>query len=244
MVTCVSVSQTVLFSPLRSPGVSPHSWHTETSLAPGDSAGSSRAALRSSESSAPRHLPPHLSWSCRRAPVPGDAAICSSRGQVLPQEGLRGLAAAGQQLRRGKVARTTPRGSPAPATLRSGEPGREDAEELAVPLGAAHCMWTSSFADALLRPSLTLLLLTAVVIPAAVENNAARRRNKCCHALRGVPGGRRARQAAGPELCQAAVPPWPPTGSGLASMCVRACASAQVSFLSPSLSPFILLYKT
>lgn len=115
--------------------------------------------------------------------MPGDTAICSSRGQVLPQEGLQGLAAAGQQLRRGKVARTTPRGRPAPATLPSGEPGREDAEELAVPLGSARCVWTSSFADALLRPSLSLLLLTAVIIRAAVENDAARRRNKCCHTV-------------------------------------------------------------
>lgn len=33
-------------------------------------------------------------------------------------------------------------------------------------------------------------------------------------------------------------------GSGLAWERVRACASAQVSFLSPSLSPFIHLHKT
>lgn len=37
----------------------------------------------------------------------------------------------------GNVARTTPPGSPASATLRNGERGREDVEEMMVPLGPA-----------------------------------------------------------------------------------------------------------
>lgn len=106
-------------------------------------------------------------------------------GQVLHQERLQDLATVGSSCK-GNVARTTLCGSPASATLRNGEHGREDVEEMMAPMGPAHreCqggVWTSSFADALLRHfgfSLNLFLLTILIILAAVQNNNDRERNK------------------------------------------------------------------
>lgn len=107
-------------------------------------------------------------------------------GQVLHQEKLQDLTTVGSCCK-GNVARTTLCVSPASATLRNGEHGREDAEEMMAPLGPAHreCqggVWTSSFANALLRHfgfSLNLFLLTILIILAAVQNNNDRERNKC-----------------------------------------------------------------
>lgn len=107
-------------------------------------------------------------------------------GQVLHQEKLQDLATAGSCCE-GNIARTTLCVSPASATLRKGGHGREDAEEMMAPMGSAHreCqggVWTSSFADALLRHfgfSLNLFLLMILIILAAVQNNNDRERNKC-----------------------------------------------------------------
>lgn len=110
--------------------------------------------------------------------MPGDTAIWTSWDKSCTRKGCRiwlQWAAATE----GNVARTTPRGSPTSATLRNGEHGREDVEEMTVPPGPAHCerrggVWTSSFADALLRHfgcSLNLLLLMILIILAAVQNN-------------------------------------------------------------------------
>lgn len=110
--------------------------------------------------------------------MPGDTTIWTSWDKSCTRKGCRiwlQQAAAAE----GNVARTTPRGSPASATLRNGERGREDAEKMMVPLGPAHCkreggVWTSSFADALPRHfgcSLNLLLQTILIILAVVQNN-------------------------------------------------------------------------
>lgn len=85
------------------------------------------------------------------------------------------------------MARTTLCVSPASATLGNREHGREDAEEMMAPMGPAHreCqggVWTSSFADALLRHfgfSLNLFLIMILIRLAAVQNNNDRERNKC-----------------------------------------------------------------
>lgn len=117
--------------------------------------------------------------------MPGDTTIWTSWDKSCTRKAcriwLRRAAAA-----EGNLARTTLCGSPASATLQNRERGREDAEEMMVPLGPARCehqggVWTSSFADALLRHfgcSLNLLLLKILIILAAVQNINDRGRNK------------------------------------------------------------------
>lgn len=95
------------------------------------------------------------------------------------------------------MARTTLCGSPASATLRNREAGREDVQEMMVPLGLDHCecqrgAWSSSSAAALLRHcgcSLDDLLMLSVLLAALQNTNGGGRKKQQPVTLLGVISG-------------------------------------------------------